>query len=556
MNKRNGQLTDGAVNGTNAWTIKKKLTFSFLSLTAITVVLGSIGLFGAFKNKETIDLLGYTTIPELQDLNNLNISLVEIYAYQLALQNESTTKTEKENIYQKELEHWNEYLVYKEIYESLPKTQATKELWNSMNRQINRWEEDRITFVELSTNYDKAFRETEQLKVEMKAVQNFFKEYASLSFSNYHEQMEQLIELTSTETELKIHNADSDNEFLYWLNIIGLIAVIGAAGFLGFFITSSINKSLQQIVYRLKSGSEQVDDSSTQLSSASQSLAESVSEQAASVEEATSSIEEMTSQIKQTNENTSSAEVSMLEAKELVMKGVKAVEQLAQAMDDIKASSLETSKIIKTIDDIAFQTNLLALNAAVEAARAGDAGKGFAVVAEEVRNLAQRSASAAKDTSLLIQKSQKSSVEGAEIAHSATDHLNNIKNSAMKVDAMIAEISAASKEQAIGIEQMNAVMIDMDRVVQNNASTAEESASTAEELSSQAAEMMFIVEEVQRMVDKSNQTITSTSSRRISPAISTSYNANSQFGTKKSLNSSDFEKATSVASDNLEVLSF
>lgn len=287
----------------------------------------------------------------------------------------------------------------------------------------------------------------------------------------------------------------------FW-TIILMVAVmaVSISTLIGYYLAKKINNKISSAVFRINSSSSEVNVAATQFAGTSQNLAQRSSEQAAGIEEATSSIEEINSQIKQNSENSLVAEVTMEESKSNVENSVTAIQSLKSVMQEIQHSSSETSKIIKTINDIAFQTNLLALNAAVEAARAGDAGKGFAVVAEEVRNLAKRSANAAKDTAELINSSQNSSQNGVESAQKVTEALELISESTRKADVMIKEIAASSKEQAIGIEQLTSVMNVMDKSIQDNASSSEESASGAEELAAQSQEMNTIVGEISVLV--------------------------------------------------------
>ena len=180
-------------------------------------------------------------------------------------------------------------------------------------------------------------------------------------------------------------------------------------------------------------------------------------------------------------------------AKTITLRGVDSMNRLTDAVKSIKTSSDQTAKIVKTIDEIAFQTNLLALNAAVEAARAGEAGKGFAVVAEEVRNLAMRSAEAAKNTSNLIEESVKNTENGVVINQEVLRNLDEISGQVNKVSEMMSEIAAGSEQQSQGIDQINTSVDQMNQLTQHNAANSEESASASEELGSQAEELRMLV---------------------------------------------------------------
>ncbi len=283
------------------------------------------------------------------------------------------------------------------------------------------------------------------------------------------------------------------------------ILMVGAV-FLGltiiivFFFARSISRPITRVVEGLNDGADQVAAASGQVSASSQSLSEGASEQAAAIEETSSSLEEMSSMTKQNAGHANEANKLMAETSLVVSRANNSMGELTASMAEISKASEETSKIIKTIDEIAFQTNLLALNAAVEAARAGEAGAGFAVVADEVRNLAMRAADAAKNTANLIEGSVKRIKEGSEIAEKTGAEFLQLAADAEKMRELVAEIAAASNEQAQGIEQINKAVSEMDKVVQQNAANAEESAAASEEMNAQAAHMKGFVEDLVTIV--------------------------------------------------------
>ena len=277
-----------------------------------------------------------------------------------------------------------------------------------------------------------------------------------------------------------------------------LCSLAGVGG--AFVVIGGLNRTLRQSVMELSTGAEQVASAASQVASSSQSLARGSSEQAASLEETSASSEEINSMARKNTENSHAAADLVTQSQEKFTETNQSLEQMVVAMAEIKTSSDKISKIIKTIDEIAFQTNILALNAAVEAARAGEAGMGFAVVADEVRNLAQRCAQAAKDTASLIEESIAKSHDGKTKVDQVAVAIRAITEVSGKVKTLVDEVSLGSQEQARGIEQVAKAVAQMEQVTQKTAANAEESASAAEELTAQSETLKDVVDQLTALV--------------------------------------------------------
>jgi len=282
----------------------------------------------------------------------------------------------------------------------------------------------------------------------------------------------------------------------YHYTALGLCVGMGLlvmGGVFTLFVEQAMNP-LTRVIEQIAGGTDQIVVASGQLLLSSQSLSDGANEQASSIEETSSSLEEMASMTQQNVGHSKEAMSLVGRSMEKLKEANGLMKSLIESMENTSAASDDVSKIIKTIDQIAFQTNLLALNAAVEAARAGEAGAGFSVVAEEVRNLAMRSSEASLSTQELITDVIKKIEAGTGLVERTDDCYREVAINVQKTNNLMDEIVSASQEQAQGIEQINTAVAEIDKVTQQNAANAEESASASRQMSVQAQKMRDLVE--------------------------------------------------------------
>jgi methyl-accepting chemotaxis protein len=306
--------------------------------------------------------------------------------------------------------------------------------------------------------------------------------------------------INTAEGEHVANNALTEGTDLQRLIILIAVGIFIGGCALAFVITRGITVPLKKAISGLTSGADQISAAAGEVAGAGQQLAEGATEQAAALEETSASMEEIASMTRHSADNAQQANGVMANVNKVANQAAVSMQQLTVAMGEINTASEKTSKIIKTIDEIAFQTNLLALNAAVEAARAGEAGAGFAVVANEVRSLAMRAADAARETANLIEQTVSKVQEGTVLVGKTNEEFNQVSAGTGKVSLLITEISTAAKEQTDGVGQVNTALQEMDKVVQSNAATAEESAAASEELFAESNTLLGYVRELEAMI--------------------------------------------------------
>jgi methyl-accepting chemotaxis protein len=321
--------------------------------------------------------------------------------------------------------------------------------------------------------------------------------------------------LVTERAEMAQENAQAQDSVThaYWLMIV-LMCVGLVVGILLIFVIRGLDAQLRRSVVELTEGSDQVSSAATEVSSSSQSLARDTSEQAAMIEETSASAEQINSMAKRNAESAQSATALVIEAVSGTEQTNRAVAECVEAMNAIGESSSKIAKTLQVIDKIAFQTNILALNAAVEAARAGEAGMGFAVVAEEVRNLAQRCASASEEISLLIEQSLGNSDTGRAKMKTLVESGEKVNKIFASMKVLVEEITLSSEEQGRGIDQIGRAIQKMEQGTQKSAANAEESAASAEELNAQSEQLREVASVLTQMVGGTSGLTSRSPSRR------------------------------------------
>jgi len=465
------------------WTIGRRIGAGFTALITILAVVGVICYERVVSINASASEMELQAMPALVLLGQAESQVKEnfINTTQHVMATDAATKATID----KELAEKSSKLsaIYKE-YEALLDGPEEKTAYEQLTTRRNAYRDMRTKVLELSRSKQVALalQADQTLNTELYPI---YKEYTSTLRG-----MVDASRAKGTRASSEIKQAVAQTRATVIIGV-AVAMVVGIAT--GFLITRRTHGVLGGVANELADGAAQVSSASGEISRASQSLAQSSSELAASIEETSATLEEISSMTKRNAESAGNAREIANQTRSAAETGSTGMKSMTSAMDAIKASSVNTAKIIRTIDDIAFQTNLLALNAAVEAARAGEAGAGFAVVAEEVRSLAQRSTQAARETSEKIQDSIQKSEHGVSISAEVAKTLDEIVTRARRVDELISEIAAASKEQSQGVDQVVTAVNQMEKVTQSTAASAEECASAAEELNAQAIAQDSIV---------------------------------------------------------------
>jgi methyl-accepting chemotaxis protein len=480
--------------------LKFKLIGAFSIIGLIVCVVGWVGYSGLVKAKAGLDELGDVRLPSVEGLFQMQGGMTRVRLANSQCMNPNLSAQAR----QKYDDDFKSAFAMIEngwkLYEPLPQTDDEAVMWKEFVPKYNEWKQYTNKVHEVGMAAVRA-KDQAEIQTHCLAGLEIMSGQMAKVYSECGDKLDNIVELNVRVGEAANKLADSQGKRAK--NMALIFALGGLLSALGFGIVLSLNISnrLNKVVAEASEGAGQIASAATQVSSAAQGVAQGSQEQAAALEQSSSSLEELSSMTKQNTDNARSASMLANEAKMMMAKSADGANQMDAAMKEIKAASDQTSKIVKTIDEIAFQTNLLALNAAVEAARAGESGKGFAVVAEEVRNLAIRAAEAAKNTGSLIEANVVRVAGGVQIIDGLKTALGQTVSAADKVTNLANEVAAASDEQSKGIDQLNVAVAQMNQVTQQNAANAEEAASASEEASGQAESLLDLIRDLTVVVN-------------------------------------------------------
>jgi methyl-accepting chemotaxis protein len=492
--------------------LKSKLIGSFCLIAVVLMVVAWLGVSNVTKDQTSLADIGGRLMPSADAITDCAQNITQVRMVYRQIMDPSLSKSRQQEYPALMDKAWKQIETDFQTYTSLKHSDAAMAAFNDFKASFDVWKRDFSQFdakarAYIASNDPKTCSELlqqmhETLEGEMlKSARDAVNELEAMLLVTTNNVAEELKSANSRATTAKTV-----------ASVMGIAGVLAAFGF-GIFLSLNISRRLNKIVTEAGEGAAQIASAASQVSSAAQGVAQGSQENAASLEESSGSLEELSAMTKQNADNAKSAATLANEAKNMMAKSAEGAAQMDAAMKDIKAASDQTSKIVKTIDEIAFQTNLLALNAAVEAARAGEAGKGFAVVAEEVRNLAMRAAEAAKNTGTLIEENGIRVAGGVQIIDGLKSALGQTVSAADKVTGLANEVASASDEQSHGIDQLNTAVAEMNQVTQQNAANAEEAASASEEASGQAESLLELIRDLTTVVNGRSDTHVASYSR-------------------------------------------
>jgi methyl-accepting chemotaxis protein len=470
------------------WTIGKKLYGAFGALTVMLAVSSYVGYARIEQLSETLDEVGQRAAVNAQRAEGagLHLAFLRLSAGDAVVGAARGNHAQVEKAHEAAREHQQEAAAALKLVVESTTVDAVK------RRGV-----DAITNLgELAAGYDPLW--TMAAKNEAAGASEVLAKYGPMG-NKLQEDVDGIVDLLKTRQEDLLEDAHALERKSHFEVISIIIFSVVVCAFV-LYVVRAMTRDLRNIATELEDGASQVASAATLVSASAQSLSQGSTEQAASLQETSASMEEMASMTRSNAEHSHEASKLMAEANQLVDGSNRSLGEMVQSMTSIRESSDKVSKIIKTIDEIAFQTNILALNAAVEAARAGEAGMGFAVVADEVRSLAQRSARAAKDTASLIEESIANAHAGNRKVEEVASSITALTSSVSKVKRIVDQVSEASRQQSQGIDQVTQAVTQMEKVTQSTAANAEESAAASEELNAQADTSLAIVERLERMV--------------------------------------------------------